>query len=369
MDSETSGQIHIRRKLLAGRASDWSAILRKPVARVYRRSPLFGDGRRLARWTVRFKDGSSQDVRIKHTTQEEVQVYRELQDQIPLALPEILFTDLSDRNDLADRNSLCIYAGLPAGKPSLEWSLADELGALGDLAKLHAAFWEMQVGSSGWLRPLQETIYADLKAARRGVRLLRQIGGWHGIITEDRLTLMEVLLADPSKLLAAVDKLPVTLLHGDPWQPNWIILGDRRVLLDWQTACVGPAIWDVVYFLEMSGEGGGALRIGEEEAVRAYLDALECALNRPLGAFSEDFRAAFEPVSLLQTLIRWPLYACDYLFPLETYPFLARFWLALPGLLRAWLSNRAAWAELEYYRQTFERFEARARRFINSTDH
>ncbi len=285
-----------------------------------------------------------------------------------------MFTDLSDRNDLldrndlADRNSLCIYAGLPAGKPSPEWSFADELGALSDLAKLHAAFWEMPVSSSGWLKPVQATIHADLKAARRGVRLLRQIGGWHGIITEDRLNLMDALLADPSKLLAALDKLPVTLLHGDPWQPNWIILGDRRVLLDWQTTCVGPAIWDVVYYLEMSGEGGGTLRIGKEEAVCAYLDALECELKRPLEGFREDFRAAFEPVSLLQTLIRWPLYACDYLFPLETYPFLAHFWLALPERLRGWLSNRAAWAELDYYRQTFGRFEAQARRFLNLSD-
>ena len=163
-------------------------------------------------------------------------------------------------------------------------------------------------------------------------------------------------------MLAPLADLPATLIHCDAWQPNWVLLDDRRVLLDWQSAARGPAVWDVVYFLEMSGEAGGRLPLEESLALNVYLDALAEASHDTPQPFADErmrceFLAVAPVVSVINTLTRWPAYALDYVWPVERFPVLARVWKGLPHGLRRRIETGIAWTDLEYYRQAFARFE------------
>jgi hypothetical protein len=297
-----------------------------------------------------FESGDRLAVLVKFTNSCEARVYRELAARLPIDVPRVYYTI----------ESLCILEVLPPGRPVTAWTEQDERLVLSDLARLHAHLWNSpELDGYPWLMRLQDELNIRLDKAERGVKLLREVGGWPGLITRRTLDVMGTLLADRARLLAPLADLPSTLIHCDAWQPNWVLLDDRRVLLDWQSAARGPAVWDVVYFLEMSGEAGGRLPLEESQALNVYLDALE-AEREPSGELRRQFFAAVPAVSVINTLTRWPAYALDYLRPVERFPVLARVWKGLPRGLRRRIETSVAWTDLEYYRQVFARFEERA---------
>jgi hypothetical protein len=55
-------------------------------------------------------------------------------------------------------------------------------------------------------------------------------------------------LRDPARLVAALEKAPLTLCHGDAWLVNTALTDDEVVLLDWALATRGPASLDLVAF-------------------------------------------------------------------------------------------------------------------------
>lgn len=68
--------------------------------------------------------------------------------------------------------------------------------------------------------------------------------------------LLRGVLADPAPVLAAVERLPRTLVHGDLWGPNlgWLSpgrraprYGSRLLLLDWALATAGPCTYDPLW--------------------------------------------------------------------------------------------------------------------------
>jgi hypothetical protein len=63
------------------------------------------------------------------------------------------------------------------------------------------------------------------------------------------------VFAQPETALAAIERLPRTLIHGDIWGPNlgWLPptrqsprMGHRLLLLDWALAAAAPAPYDVL---------------------------------------------------------------------------------------------------------------------------
>jgi len=338
-------------QLVAGKPQAWADLLGRPVLQVIASRPRYkGSSSRLRRLDMVFESGDRLAALVKFTNSCEPRVYRELAPHLPLDVPRVYYTE----------ESLCILEALPPSKPVTAWSEQDERLVLGDLARMHARFWRSsKLDDYTWLTRLQDELNARLDKAERGLQLLRQVGGWPGLITPHVLGVMEALLADRARLLAPLADLPSTLIHCDTWQPNWALLDDRRVLLDWQSAARGPAVWDVVYFLEMSGEGGGSLPLGEAQALNAYLDALEAERGQS-DELRRQFFATVPAVSVINTLTRWPAYALDYLRPVERFPVLARMWQGLPRRLRRRIEGWIVWADLEYYRQAFARFEERA---------
>jgi hypothetical protein len=151
----------------------------------------------------------------------------------------------------------------PAGR------LPAEISALLDaLAALHARFWQApqlddaMLGLASprdtllWLSPA--VVAARIAAGDPQPYLRLALAGWEAffrlIPAEDAATLQAVF-ARPEATLAAIERLPRTLIHGDVWGPNlgWLPptrqsprVGQRLLLLDWALAAAAPAPYDVL---------------------------------------------------------------------------------------------------------------------------
>ena len=72
------------------------------------------------------------------------------------------------------------------------------------------------------------------------------------------------LQADPAPLVAAVDRRPATLLHGDLWLVNLALEPGQVTLLDWSLATWGPPLMEFATFLtgafSQVADSGGARR-------------------------------------------------------------------------------------------------------------
>ena len=98
---------------------------------------------------------------------------------------------------------------------------------------------EHALSQAGQLAPL------FLQAAN-GLVVMRDLGGWPGILGESHLTAVSDLLDDPVPLLEPLRQLPPTLLHGDPNNRNWrLTVFEDQKLAEWHTAAVGPGICDL----------------------------------------------------------------------------------------------------------------------------
>jgi hypothetical protein len=142
------------------------------------------------------------------------------------------------------------------------------IDALDALAVLHARFWnaptldDPRLGLASlrdtmlWLSPaaIEEALAAGLDEpylwlARRGWEAFFRL-----IAPEDAETLAATL-AHPDRALAAIARLPRTLVHGDVWGPNLGRLppthhapriGSRVLLIDWALVAAAPATWDPI---------------------------------------------------------------------------------------------------------------------------
>lgn len=347
MNTRESDFLH---QLLQGDAWTWEILLSRPVHRVsLDRTKLRGTNSHLRRVRIRIEGDETLTLLVKRTNRREVEFYRRWARGLPLALPEVHYAEI------VGEMGWCILEMLPPAKPLKHWSPQDEMDVLGDLARLHAAFWGRPPRG---LPRLYDDINRRLDDATRGIRLLRQIGGWPGVLEEDTFQRAEALLEERSRLLAPLLALPDTLVHGDCWSPNWAVLKTRRVLFDWQAAASGAGVWDVVFFLEMSGGSGTPLPLAEAEAFETYLEALSTACPTAAGE-TKNLRSSFAAVAVLNTLASWIAYACDYLRWLENYPFVGHAWRAIPLAARQGLLDKLSWSGGEYYREVFASFNAR----------
>jgi hypothetical protein len=145
---------------------------------------------------------------------------------------------------------------------------AELLALLDALATLHARFWQapqLDDATLGLASPrdtllwLSPAVVAERIAAGDSQPYLRlALAGWEAcfqlIAPQDAATLQAVF-ARPEAALAAIERLPRTLIHGDIWGPNlgWLPptrhsprLGRRLLLLDWALAAAAPAPYDVL---------------------------------------------------------------------------------------------------------------------------
>ncbi len=194
------------------------------------------------------------------------------------------------------------------------------------------AEWRRRVDrlSRGWARPRPivhplTLIEAGrqtplLLKAQAGLKLLRRLGGWPGIVDAAHLQAAELLLNNPDLLLTPLREIPYTLLHGQPEVDNWVVsLLEREQLLGWHTAVWGPAPLDLVVFLESFYERcslhEGNLyyhewEVREETLIDGYF--LQLAKQLPPESYDARYlrRYALPAARCLHVLTHWfPIFA------------------------------------------------------------
>jgi hypothetical protein len=165
--------------------------------------------------------------------------------------------------------------------PGQPFSIDQHVRFLDHMAAMHAAFWGFHddVG----LTPLRAryTIFSPATAAAEAALGSSAIvpkvmaEGWAKLPEASALLadLVLPLLADPSPLIAALDGLPHTLVHGDWKAANLGSHGDgRTVLLDFgEVPGEANPITDLSWYLALNAD---LLPHTKDEAIATYRDAL-----------------------------------------------------------------------------------------------
>jgi len=321
-------------------------------ARPLQYRPLHSPTHQLYRYLLTIADHSDPISFIgKHTNRVEAMFYRDFAGELVSLIPRCWLARVMD-----DEGWL-ILDDVPSHYPPQTWTAADIEGMTRDLAHLHLTFWEREDELDGlphfigrhqktytWDELQQEeAIYFEegpasvisehaIKSAGRlapmllraanGLAVIRSLGGWPGILGESHLAAAADLLDDPLPMLARLDDLPLTLLHGDPHNYQWhLTLFDDRRLLDWHKLTVGPGIYDLINFVEqldliyLTKENTHVyarqeMPASQETVVDTYILALKERLGSHFDA--RTARQAIPAARCLYVLTRWFPHFADW---------------------------------------------------------
>ena len=158
------------------------------------------------------------------------------------------------------RYLLCQPYGTPPGTIP-----ADAVALVDRLARMHARYWndprldDPALGLMSPERALLVTgplgVAARLAAGDALPYLPIAAESWETFLAlagESATERFQAIMAEPGRIVRAIEKLPRTLAHGDVWGPNlgWLpaVHGGRRLLLlDWALALAGPATYDPLW--------------------------------------------------------------------------------------------------------------------------
>lgn len=173
----------------------------------------------------------------------EVGVYRSLASQLPMVTPTLIAAD-------------------PAGEwlviESIEWDVGPRdwqaehyQRAVYSLVDLHERFWGLaeDLVAYPWLaRPLGNDFEVHLHAAAQALAKL-VAEDWPPIITHsaDTLSALGQLVSQGEHIIAPLQAIPHTLLHGNAWPGSMSLRTDGDIIaFDWRLASVGPGLLDLV---------------------------------------------------------------------------------------------------------------------------
>ena len=291
-------------------------------------------------------DGYSDPISLigKQTNRSELIFYRDIAQQVPELAPRCWFTHLDGQE------GWIILDDVPDDYPPAGWTGDDVEAIINKFSSLHTHYWQQNSQMQGLglvhfigkrkytLAELQQSheIYFEegpaailsehaihssgelaplLLQAANGLAVIRSLDGWPGILGETHLTAATDLLDDPLPMLQPLRDLPVTLLHGNPFNYHWrsTLLGERR-LIDWQKTAVGPGICDLVNFIEQfdllyAGSTRWPMQmrpewpLSEETIIDSYLLSLSAKLGTEFNA--RAMRQAIPAARCLYVIINW----------------------------------------------------------------
>lgn len=318
-----------------------TAVSAKPINLLPRNS------RRMSRYHLSLAGHSDPITFIgRHVDAVEVAFYTEIAPRLPGLTPGCLFLHQTETNS----GGWAVLDDVPNDISAEKWSASDVSAIVEKLAHLHALFTDKakELPSSGINLLLDRTAYQwealvaeqavyfeegpaailsehaltqagqlaplFLQAAN-GLVVMRDLGGWPGILGESHLTAAADLLDDPVPLLEPLRQLPLTLLHGDPNNRRWrVTLFDDQRLTGWQMAAVGPGIYDLVSFVEQfslldDAESAPDLKtrplwpVNEETIIDSYMLALSQRLGNRVN--TRAMRQAIPAARCLYVLTSW----------------------------------------------------------------
>lgn len=165
----------------------------------------------------------------------------------------------------------------PADLPTVE-------SAIGAMATLHTHPWTTAAPAVGPWCPLRERLLLLSRPAAERYRAEgnpvgeRFLTGWDAFdeaAPPAARRLVADLSNDVAPLLAALDRQPATLIHGDLKLANVGFAADGRIaLIDWQMVTVAPVAVELGWFLVSNAP---SLPIGPEAVLERYWMALDAA--------------------------------------------------------------------------------------------
>lgn len=318
-----------------------TAVSAKPI------NPHSKSSRRMTRYLLSLA-GHSDPISFigRHIDAVEAAFYTEFAPRLPELTPDCLFLHQTEPNG----GGWAVLDDVPNDISADKWSVADVNAIVEKLAHLHALFNDQMVDltSAGLGLLLDraayqwESLVAEQAAyfeegpaailsehalsqagqlaplflqAANGLVVMRDLGGWPGILGESHLAAVADLLDDPVPVLEPLRQLPVTLLHGDPNNHHWrVTLFDGQRLTGWQTAAVGPGICDLVSFIEQFSllevaESAATLKtrslwpVAEETMIDSYMLALSQRLGNRVN--TRALRQAIPAARCLYVLTNW----------------------------------------------------------------
>ncbi len=274
-------------------------------------------------------------------------------------------------------SSWVVVEEYPAARPLHDWTPADVDDAVGDLARMHAANWNLdwEVLDYGWLPtwfspqswswqqraawPVHLSSQAVLQAGSLAPRLAQaalgleqwaQWKGWDALFPEGVLQALGDLLDDPAPLLYPLRDLPTTVIHGAPVLPRWRAtpLG-RRWLLSWRSVRLGPGVLDLMGLLESAAahlltpppHPSEHWNAWEEQWVDTYILRLASELGP--GVDMRAVRRALPAARCLHFILYWWAQLNKWLHLTQTRPPMRRAqppWLVEMGQLSGPLAAR-----------------------------
>jgi hypothetical protein len=167
---------------------------------------------------------------------------------------------------------------VPAGSEPISMQL--HRAFIEDMASMHAAYWGFDDGFG--LFPLAHH-YVMLTPAMAELEAMTPhtdpvppavASGWHQL--DERYPaearVLRELATDPWPLVAALQRGPQTLIHGDWKLGNLGREGDRTILLDWDRTGEAPPLVDLAWYLAVNCD---RLPESKEDTIDAYRTSLE----------------------------------------------------------------------------------------------
>ncbi|HEY3413858.1 MAG TPA: aminoglycoside phosphotransferase family protein [Armatimonadota bacterium] len=243
--------------------------------------------------------------------------YRHLAPRLPISPPKVhgICTDESV--------GITLLIGSYSPSPPVEhWTEALYLQAAGDLARLHATFWDGadDLAACGFLghRTL-DVSDADTNHARECWTYLSTVPRFEPILGQDRLRWLEAQIQTVQSRIGPLAALPPTLIHGDCHVGN-ILIGECGDLVwtNWTCASVGRGPEDVSFLYQRAEFAGGTVPCNA--MVEAYHAGLRgSGLDVPM----EAVRSAADASEWSVRLLQWPHYM-DYASPQTLRSFMER---------------------------------------------
>lgn len=212
----------------------------------------------------------------------EVRFYREIRDELDIETPRVFashFDPSTGRFGLLLEDLTARGARFPSAIEPV--SLAEVRSIVGNLARLHARFWDSPrfLGELSWVpTPTHGGMFEVFD--RIGLQLIEDQVARNPFKAELIAPLGRSVAEMWGPLWRVQDRhaaSPTTLLHGDPHLGNTYLLpGERGGLLDWQLMVRGSWAHDVTYLL-VTALDSEVRRVHQRDLLAEYLDLLSSA--------------------------------------------------------------------------------------------
>ncbi len=197
----------------------------------------------------------------------EVGVYAALASSLPVETPQLIAA--------SPNGNWLILAAETESKAPEAWGQADYERAVDNLVALHERFWRLEedLETFAWLaRPLQTDFSVHVAAAAQAIGHMVESGKPMTLAASPwRIRVMAQLTTEADRVVEPLSDAPSTLMHGDYWPGNILLLADgRQVVYDWQMAGIGPGVIDLLTLVMKSQWTFERLPVTPESLIARY---------------------------------------------------------------------------------------------------